>query len=158
MSAASKLLFSLNCCNILYTLHSVHNEFTLPFTKSCYFQGALKIVTENCLKARIHCEIFLSEHFMKYIFHDSFSLCKLPINVHDILFEAFLRHFLYRERLSFWICLINSFVINDVCKNLNQNVNIKVKSKHKVIFRTLYWKNYKIDSSSFFQNHEWKGF
>ena len=24
------------------------------------------------VKARIHCEIFLSEHFMKYVFQDSF--------------------------------------------------------------------------------------
>ena len=32
----------------------------------------------------------------------------------------------------------HSFVINDVYKNLKQNVNIKVKSKHKVVFRTLY--------------------
>ena len=40
------------------------------------------------LKARIHCEIFLSEHFMKYVF-DDVSLCKLPRNVHDIRFETF---------------------------------------------------------------------
>ena len=32
----------------------------------------------------------------------------------------------------------HSFVINDVYKNLKQNVNIKVKSKHKVVFHTLY--------------------
>ena len=51
--------------------------------------------------------------------------------------------------LNLFSCMINSFVINDVCKNLNQNVNIKVKSKHKVVFRTLYWKNWKIDLSSF---------
>ena len=30
-----------------------------------------------------------------------------------------------------------------------QNVNIKVKRKHKVVICTLYWKNWKIDSSSF---------
>ena len=24
------------------------------------------------LKARIHCEMFLSRHFMKYVFHDNF--------------------------------------------------------------------------------------
>ena len=34
--------------------------------------------------------------------------------------------------------LINFFVINDVCKNLKKNVNIKVKTKHKVFFRTLH--------------------
>ena len=53
--------------------------------------------------------------------------------------------------LNLFSCLINSFIINDVCKNLKENVNIKVKSKHKVVFRTLYWKNWKIDSSSFFR-------
>ena len=91
------------------------------------------------------------------------SLCKLPRNVHDILFEAF------HEIWKFWklifrifsivkdfpiefvFMLINSFVINDVCKNLKENVNIKVKSKHKVVFRTLYWRNWTIDSSSFFR-------
>ena len=50
--------------------------------------------------------------------------------------------------LNFFSCLISSFVINDVCKNLKENVNIKVKSKHKKVFRTLYWKNWKMDSSS----------
>ena len=33
--------------------------------------------------------------------------------------------------IEFVFMLINSFVINDVCKNLKENVNIKVKSKHK---------------------------
>ena len=51
--------------------------------------------------------------------------------------------------LNLFSCLINSFVINVVCKNLKQNMNIKVKSKHKVFCRTLYWKNWKTDSSSF---------
>ena len=36
--------------------------------------------------------------------------------------------------LNLFSCLINSFVINDVCKNLKKNVHIKVKSKHKVVF------------------------
>ena len=51
--------------------------------------------------------------------------------------------------LNLFSCLINSFLVNDVCKNLKKNINIKVKSKHKVVFRTLYWKNWRIDSSSF---------
>ena len=36
-------------------------------------------------KARIHCEIFLSKNFMRYVV----SLCKLLRNAYDILFEAF---------------------------------------------------------------------
>ena len=36
------------------------------------------------------------------------SLCKLPRNVHDILFETFhetdFQNFLYHERLYYWIC------------------------------------------------------
>ena len=52
----------------------------------------------------------------------------------------------------------HSFVINDVYKNLKQNVNIKVKSKHKVVFHTLYWKNWTIDSSSFFRMMSEKDF
>ena len=78
------------------------------------------------------------------------SLCKLPSENSETRFSEFSlswKTFL----LNLFSCLINSFVINDVCKNLKQNVNIKVKSKHKVVFRTLYWKNWKIDSSSFFR-------
>ena len=52
----------------------------------------------------------------------------------------------------------HSFVINDVYKNLKQNVNIKVKSKHKVVFHTLYWKNWTINSSSFFRMMNEKDF
>ena len=112
------------------------------------------------LKARIHCEIFLSEHFMKYVV----LLCKLPRNVHVILFEAFHEIWKFCKSIFRTFSIVKdfpiefvfmfdqfSFVINDVCKNLKQNVNIKVKSKHKVVFRTLYWKNWKIDSSSFFR-------
>ena len=50
------------------------------FPKSC---------KQIVIMARIHCEIFISEHFMKYVFHDSVSLCKLLRNVHYILFEDF---------------------------------------------------------------------
>ena len=32
--------------------------------------------------------------------------------------------------LNLFSCLINSFIVNDVCKNLKENVNIKIKSKH----------------------------
>ena len=39
------------------------------------------------------------------------------------------RFFLFRERFP-----INSFIINDVYKNLKENVNIKVKNKHKEVF------------------------
>ena len=37
--------------------------------------------------------------------------------------------------IEFVLCLINSFIINHVCKNLKENVNMKVKSKYKVVFR-----------------------
>ena len=43
---------------------------------------------DNPIKARIHCEMFLSGHFMNTYFA-IVSLCKLPRNVHDILFETF---------------------------------------------------------------------
>ena len=39
-------------------------------------------------KVRIHCEIFLSEHFLN-TYLTIVSLCKLPRNVYDILFETF---------------------------------------------------------------------
>ena len=29
---------------------------------------------KNFLKTRIHCEIFLSDYFMKFVFHDSFTV------------------------------------------------------------------------------------
>ena len=71
------------------------------------------------------------------------SLCKLPRNVHYILFEAFHEIWKFWKSIfrifsivkdfpiEFVFMLINSFVINDVYKNLKENVNIKVKSKHR---------------------------
>ena len=53
-------------------------------------------------------------------------------------FKGYLTHFLFS-------CLIKSFIINDVSKDLKENVNVKVKSKDKVVFCTLYLKNWKID-------------
>ena len=80
-------------------------------------------------------------------------LCKLPRNVYVILFEAFHEIWKFCKSIFRTFSIVKdfpiefvfmfdqfSFVINDVCKNLKQNVNIKVKSKHKVVFRTLYWK------------------
>ena len=89
-------------------------------------------------------------------------LCKLPINIHDILFEAFHEIWKFWKSISriFYIVKVfliefvfmyDCFVINDVCKNLKENVNIKVKSKHKVVFRTLHWQNRKVDWSSIFR-------
>ena len=115
-----------------------------------------------CLKtkAKMHCEIFLSEHFMKYVLHDC-------VNFREMFMMYFLKTFMKYENsenrfsefslswktllLNLFLCLINYFIINDVYKNVNENVNTKVKSKHKVVFRILYWKNWKIDSSSFFR-------
>ena len=80
------------------------------------------------------------------------------MNIHDILFEAFHENENSENRfsefslswktflLNWFSSLVNSFIINDVYKNLKENVNIKVKMKHKVVFRTSYWK---IDSSTF---------
>ena len=70
---------------------------------------------------------------MKYFFES--ILCKLPINMKSI-FRIFpiVKDF----PINLFSCWINSFVINDVCKNLKKNVNIKVKSKRQVVFRTLY--------------------
>ena len=81
--------------------------------------------------------IYFLRHFMKYKNSEN------RFSEFSLSWKTFL--------LNLFSCLINSFVINDVCKNLKKNVNIKVKSKHKVVFRTLYWKNWKIDSSSFFR-------
>ena len=104
------------------------------------------------IKARIHCKIFLLEHFIKYVFHDSVSLCKLPRNVHDIFFEAF------HEIWKFWKLIFRIFsIVKDFpaefvsmldqffCHQWRlQNVNIKGKSKHKVVFRPLCWKNWSV--------------
>ena len=80
------------------------------------------------------------------------SLCKLLRNVHDVLLKPSMKHENSENRfsefflswktfpLNLFSCLINSFIINDVCKNLKENVKIKVKSKHKAVFRTFYWK------------------
>ena len=50
-------------------------------------------------KARIHCEIFLSKNFMRYVV----SLCKLLRNAYDILFEAF------HEIWKFWKLIFRIF-------------------------------------------------
>ena len=89
-------------------------------------------------------------------------LCKLPINMHDILFEAFHEIWKFWKSISRIFSIVkvfliefafmyDCFVINDVCKNLKEHVNIKVKSKHKVVFRTLHWQNRKVDWSSIFR-------
>ena len=50
-------------------------------------------------KARIHCEMFLSKNFMRYLV----SLCKLLRNAYDILFEAF------HEIWKFWKLIFRIF-------------------------------------------------
>ena len=40
--------------------------------------------------------------------------------------------------LNLFSSVVKSFIINDVCKNLKENVNVKVKSKDKVVFGTLF--------------------
>ena len=108
-----------------------------------------------------------NETIVKYVFHEipytvkylflaiswntyfTVSLCKLPRNVHDILFETF--HEIYKNSenrfsefslswktllLNLFPCLINSFVINDVYKSLKENVSITWKAS-KVVF--VFW-------------------
>ena len=71
------------------------------------------------------------------------SLCKLPRNVHDKLFETF--HEIWKfwksifrifSIMNLFPCLINSFVINDVYKSLKENVSITWKAS-KVVF--VFW-------------------
>ena len=73
------------------------------------------------------------------------SLCKLPRNVHDILFEAF------HEISKFWksifrifsivkdfpiefVFMLDSFIINNVCKILKENVNKSKKQTYMTYF------------------------
>ena len=105
---------------------------------------SFKVFHEIRISRQFYCvnyrEMFMIYHLRPFIKYE---------NSEDRFSEFFLswKTFL----LNLFSCLINSFVFNDVCKNLKQNVNIKVKSKHKVVFRTLYWRNWTIDSSSFFR-------
>ena len=76
------------------------------------------------------------------------SLCKLPRNVHDILFEIFMKHKNSENRfsefslsrktllLNLFPWFINPFVINGVYKSLKKNVSITWKAS-KVVF--LFW-------------------
>ena len=55
--------------------------------------------------------------------------------------------------------MINSFIINDVCKNLKkEKCNHKTKGNHKKVFRISYSTTWKLDSSSFFRVMNEKGF
>ena len=86
------------------------------------------------------------------------SLCKLPRNVHDILFEAF------HEISKFWksifrifsivkdfpiefVFMLDSFIINNVCKILKENVNKSKKQTYNLFYIK---KNWKIGWSSSF--------
>ena len=105
----------------------------------CLFQSiSWNTIIFHCVNYRERFMVYFLKRFMKYEnIENRFSEFSLS-------WKTFLL-------LNLFSCLINSFIINDVCRYLRENVNIKVKSKHKVVFRTLYWKNWKIDSSSFFR-------
>ena len=73
------------------------------------------------------------------------SLCKLPRNVHDILFETFMKCKNSENRfsefslswktllLNLFPCLINPFVSNGVYKSLKENVSITLKASEVVL-------------------------
>ena len=91
-------------------------------------------------KARIHCD-FQSISWNKYF--TIFSLCKLPRNVHDVYFVAFhetwksiLRIFPFVNTflLSLLSCLINSFIISDVCKSSKEMFKKLEKANTKWLF------------------------
>ena len=76
------------------------------------------------------------------------SLCKLRRNVHDILFETFMKCKNSENRfsefslswktllLNLFPCLINPFVSNGVYKSLKENVSITLKAS-EVVF--VFW-------------------
>ena len=108
-----------------------------------------------------------NETIVKYVFHEipytvkylflaiswntyfTVSLCKLPRNVHDILFETF--HEIYKNSenrfsefslswktllLNLFPRFINPFVINGLYKSLKENVSITLKASEVVfVFR-----------------------
>ena len=73
------------------------------------------------------------------------SLCKLRRNVHDILFETFMKCKNSENRfsefslswktllLNLFPCLINPFVSNGVYKSLKENVSITLKASEVVL-------------------------
>ena len=111
--------------------------------KSSHRRCSIKKLFKKAVKARIHCEIFLSDYFTIV-----FSLCKLPRNVHDILFETFMKHKNSENRfsefslsrktllLNLFPWLINPFVITGVYKGLKENVSITWKAS-KAVFGIL---------------------
>ena len=69
--------------------------------------------------------IYFLKRFMKYESSEN-QFSEFPLS-----WKSFL--------LNLFSCFIKSFIINDVCKNLKENVNVKIWSKDKVVFRTLKW-------------------
>ena len=119
-----------------YTFFAFQHHFCFCFTLE------VEGVPIFLRRGYIHCEIFLSKHFMKYVFYNSFH----RVNCREISMIYFLRQFMKYQNsenrfsefslswktflLNLFSCLINYFIVNDVFKNLKENVNIKVKSKH----------------------------
>ena len=115
--------------------YSIRTPFLQKISRRLLLSFYKKILKN--LKARIHSEIFLAKHFMKYVFHDSLFH---RVNCREMSMIYFLRHFMKYQNsenrfsefslswktflLNLFSCLINSFSINDVCKNLNENINI----------------------------------
>ena len=105
---------------------------------------------KGAFKARIHCGIFLSDYFMKCVFHDSLFHC---VNYRGMSVINFLRHFMkYKNSenpfsefslswktllLNLFPCLINPFAINGVYKSLKEKVSITWKAS-EVVF--VFWK------------------
>ena len=90
-----------------YTFFAFQHHFCFCFTLE------VEGVPIFLRRGYIHCEIFLSKHFMKYVFYNSFH----RVNCREYPWYTFwdnswnikilkidFQNFLYRERLSYWIC------------------------------------------------------
>ena len=104
-----------------------------------------------------HIFILRREYNVKYFFQ-RFHEIRISrqfhcVNYQEMFMIYFLKHFMKNENsenrfsefslswktvlLNLFLCLINYFLMNDVCEKLKESGN-KVKSKHKMVFPILY--------------------
>ena len=93
------------------------------FSQSISWNTYFTIVSSCKLQEKFM--IYFLKPFMKYESSEN-QFSEFPLS-----WKSFL--------LNLFSCFIKSFIINDVCKNLKENVNVKIWSKDKVVFRTLKW-------------------